>query len=31
VAEEEPIDEPAGTDHPTAADTHVPAQQGATQ
>ena len=31
VAEEEPIEEPAGADHPTAADTHVPAQQGAAQ
>ena len=31
VAEEEPIEETAGADHPTAADTHVPAQQGAAQ
>jgi glycine betaine/proline transport system ATP-binding protein len=31
VAEDEPIEEPAGSDRPTAADTEVPAPQGASR
>jgi glycine betaine/proline transport system ATP-binding protein len=31
VAEDDVIEEPAGADHPTLTDAHVPAKQGAAQ